>query len=159
MITRPLASVAAALVVAGSVSLAGCSSNGRTDPCSLLTRSIVGDVTGVTMLRGAHDDVLSTDTHSVCAWRPTGSTYPVVQVFVSQGADQVASQRADAESEFGASKDVTIAGATDAYVVAKGSLVGMVIGDEFIQVAYIERSGTDVTDYTVKLAEAAAGRA
>jgi len=154
------APLAAALIAASSIGLYGCGTpSAFDDPCHLLSRSVVADITGVTMLRADYDEDLSNDHQSVCAWRPAAGGYPVVQVFVSEGGDQVATQRADAESGLGASTDVTIDGATDAYVVGKGSIVGMVVDDTFVQVALIEPTGQDVSDITIALAKEAAARA
>jgi ABC-type glycerol-3-phosphate transport system substrate-binding protein len=154
-----LAPISAAVVVASGLGLTACSSpSAFDDPCHVLTRTIVGQTTGVTMLRADFDEDLSNDHQRVCAWRPAAGGYPVVQVFVSEGGDQVAAQRADAESGLGASTDVTIDGATDAYVVGKGSIVGMVVDDTFVQVALIEPTGEDVSAVTITLAKQAAAR-
>ncbi len=149
----------ALLALAGTLSLTACSTDPFSDPCSLLSRSIVADTTGVAMQRADFDDDLSNDSQAVCAWRPVGGGYPIVQVFVSNGGAQVATQRSDIESQLGSSTDITIPGATDAYLAGHGELVGMVIDDRFIQIAVIDTSGADLTDIAIALATKAAERA
>jgi hypothetical protein len=163
-----------AVATAACLALAGCSSSdsGTTssndvnaspaagsgslpDPCSLLTPSDIAAASGVTMADGVINAQLSNDTQSICEWKPE-SGFPFVQVIVVGGADQVSTQRATAESMMGASADVTVPGASGAYSVANGSILGMAAGDYFVQVAYMSTSAADVSAITSVLAADAA---
>ena len=170
-----------AIVAAACLALAGCSSSepessytfdvevpvaddpgtapdagSLPDPCSLLTPAAISATSGIDFAEGYFNDDLSTDTQSICEWLPTDATFPLVQVYVSGGADQISTQRATAESMFGTGVDVTLPGAQDAYAVAKGSVLGMAVGDYFVQVSYMTTDGTDVLAITSALAAEAA---
>jgi len=147
----------AVLALAPALVLAGCSSSSTPNPCSLLSQGAIKDATGVAVQKGAVDVELTTATQSTCAWRPKSGSFPVIQVYLSAGAEQVAKQRSDASSGFGvAAVDVTVAGAHDAYAAGNGSLIGMVVGDYFVQVAYLTPGTADVLDKTTALANDAA---
>jgi hypothetical protein len=147
----------AALALASALVLAGCSSSSTPKACSLLDQKGIEEATGVAVQKGQLEADLSDDTHSVCAWRPELGDFPVIQVYLSAGGDQVATQRADAETGYGVpGVDVSIAGAHDAYAAGNGSLIGMVVGDYFVQVAYITPGTGDALDKTTALAAKAA---
>jgi hypothetical protein len=118
------------------------------------------DGAGVAVEKGKIDADLSTDTVSVCAWRPTSGTFPVIMVYLSAGGEQVEAQRLEAENGYGVpSVDVTVAGARDAYAAGNGSLIGMVVGDYFVQVSYLTSGTADALDKTAPLAAAVAAKA
>jgi hypothetical protein len=94
---------------------------------------------------------LSNDTQSICEWKPEAG-FPFVQVIVVGGADQVSTQRATAASMMGAVTDVTVPGASGAYSVANGSILGMAAGDYFLQVSYMSTGTADVSAITSALA-------
>lgn len=147
----------AVLALAGSLGLAGCGSSSTPTACSLLNQGAVEEATGVAVQKGERDTDLSDDTHSVCAWRPESGDFPVIQVYLSAGAEQVTTQRAEAGTGYGVpAVDVTIAGAQDAYAAGNGSLIGMVVGDFFVQVAIITPGTADALEKTTSLATAAA---
>lgn len=161
---------ALAVATAACLALAGCSSadSGTTnsyqvtlsaaagsgslpDPCSLLTPSDIVAASGVTMADGVINAQLSNDTQSICEWKPEAG-FPFVQVIVVGGADQVSTQRATAASMMGAVTDVTVPGASGAYSVANGSILGMAAGDYFLQVSYMSTGTADVSAITSALA-------
>ena len=126
------------------------------DPCSLLTPAAITASSGIEFADGYFNDDQSTETQSICEWLPTDATFPLVQVYVSGGAGQISTQRATAESMMGVAVDVTVPGAQDAYAVAKGSILGMAVGDYFVQVSYMTTDGSDVLGITLALATEAA---
>jgi hypothetical protein len=146
-----------ALGLAGALGLTGCSSSSVPNACSLLTSTEISAGAGVSVTKGAIDSDLTNKTQSTCAWRPTVGSFPVIQVFVSAGGSQVAAQRKQADDGYKvASVDVTIAGAHDAYAAGNGTLVGMVVGDYFVQVAYVTNgTGDELAKTTTLAAEAA----
>ena len=147
----------AVLALASALGLAACGSSSASKACSLLDQAVIKDATGVAVQKGAIDADLTNDTQSTCAWRPQSGDFPIIQVYLSPGGDQVANQRSEADAGYGvASVDVTIAGAHDAYAAGNGSLIGMVVGDYFVQVAYITPGTTDALDKTTALATKAA---
>ena len=139
-----------------NVSPADAGSGSLPDPCSLLTPASISAASGIDFADGYFNDELSNDTQSICEWLPTGATFPLVQVYVSGGAEQISTQRATAESTMGVGVDVAVAGAQDAYAVAKGSILGMAVGDYFVQVSYMTTDGSDVLAITSALAADAA---
>ena len=149
----------AALALGGSLALSGCGAvNPMSDTCQLLDRASIEDITGVHMLRGEFDNDISTDTVSVCAWRPPGGGLPVVQVYVTGGADHLAQERDEAEKQSGSTKTVTVDGASEAFETGAGDFLGMTIGEYYVQVAYIGASGADIAATTLALAEHVAGK-
>ncbi|HEX7590012.1 MAG TPA: hypothetical protein VF362_03430, partial [Demequinaceae bacterium] len=82
-----------------------------------------------------------------------GSPSPFVQVLVTVGADSIASERASAEASMGASEDGTVIGGGSAYTVANGSILGMRVGDYFVQVTYLAGDSADVRVVTTALAQ------
>lgn len=107
------------------------------------------------MAAGVINAQLSNDTQSICEWKPEGG-FPFVQVIVVGGADQVKTQRATAASMMGAVTDVTVPGASGAYCVANGTILGMAVGGYFVQVSYMSTSAADVSAITSALAANAA---
>ena len=149
----------AVLALACTLGVAGCSSSSEPNACSLLDQGTIVEGAGVAVEKGKIDADLSTDTVSVCAWRPTSGTFPVIMVYLSAGGDQVGAQRLEAEKGFGVpSVDVTVAGARDAYAAGNGSLIGMVVDDHFVQVSYLTTGTEDALDKTAPLAAEAAAR-
>ncbi len=143
----------AVLALTCALSLAGCNSSSTPNPCSLLDQGGIKEATGVAVQKGKIDVELTHDTQSACVWRPESGDFPVIQVYLSAGGKQVATQRADADTGYGvASVDVTIAGAQDAYAAGNGSLIGMAVGEYFVQVAYITPGTADALDKTTALA-------
>jgi hypothetical protein len=149
----------AILALACTLGLAGCSSSSEPDACSLLDQGTIVEGAGILVEKGKIDSDLSSDTVSVCAWRPKSGTFPVIMVYLSEGAEQVETQRLEAENGFGVpSVDVTVAGARDAYAAGNGSLIGMVVDDYFVQVSYLTTGIEDALDKTTPLAAVAAAR-
>ncbi|SEJ67811.1 hypothetical protein [Demequina mangrovi] len=130
---------------------------GDADVCALLGDADLEDVTGLAFDQGVFDTDLSSDLQYVCNWTHSGDTLAIVQVLVLPGVGDVVSQRDSAEEWMGATEDVEVAGATDAYSVASGSIIGMRAGDDFVQVSYMSADADDVTDMTVELAEIVVG--
>ncbi len=160
-------------VLALSLVLVGCSSSSETptdtntptttntpaaagaipNPCSLLTVADIDSATGISYQPGVFDDQQSDDSHSICNFQPVDGVLPFVQVLVSPGESQIAAQRGTADDFLGGSVDVTVAGATNAYAVAGGSIVGMTVNGFFVQVSYMTSDMGEVTATTVTLAE------
>lgn len=151
---------ARALAVVGlacTLGLAGCNSSSTPKACSLLDQAAIKDATGIAVQKGKLDAEVTSETQSTCVWRPESGDFPVILVYLSAGGAQVTTQRADAETGYGVpAVDVTIAGAHDAYAAGNGSLIGMVVGGYFVQVAYITPGTSDALDKTTPLATKAA---
>ena len=153
-----------------SLALAGCSSSDDApntpdaaeagdipDPCSLLSAADIEAVSGVAFQPGVFNEDLSTDFQSICDYSPVDGVFPLVQVLVSPGEAQVATQRSTAGDMLGGTVDVTVSGASDAYAVAGGSIVGMAANGYFVQLSYMSSDVADVTSTTVSLAEVVVG--
>ncbi len=127
------------------------------DACALLTGSDVTGVLGVAFDEAKHNDELSGGAQDICEWWASDGSVAFVQVLVLPGASQFATQRDSAAEVMGDLQDVTVPGASSAYAVASGSILGMSMGDTFIQVSNVTTSSDDVTDQTVALATIVAG--
>jgi hypothetical protein len=126
------------------------------DPCALLTPAGIAAASGLSFADGVFNASQSTDTQSVCEWHASSGALPIVHVLVSPGASQVRTQRATAESMMGVAVDVTVPGADDAYAVANGTILGMAVGDYFVQVSYMTTDTADVLAITSAVAAQAA---
>ncbi len=126
------------------------------DPCSLLTVGDLQAATGIDFGEGTINDTMTNDASAVCDWTSSGDEFATAQVIVVQGgAENLDSQR-DSANEVSATSDVEVTGADSAYRTEEGSIVGMAIGDDFVQVSYIPSGPGDVGDATLQLAETAA---
>jgi hypothetical protein len=123
------------------------------EACSLLTTSQIKALANVVLGEGAPNVELSNTDRSVCDWKTAGSPSPFVRVLVAVGADNIASERALAEASMGASDDVMVIGGGGAYTVANGSILGMRVGDFFVQVTYFTGDTADVRVATTALAQ------
>jgi hypothetical protein len=133
--------------------------DGLPDPCTWLTPGDLEAVVGTAFDAGATNTDLSTDFQNICEWSAADGSFLFVQVLVTDGGATVSTQRQTAEEFLGKSSDVSVAGASDAYAVADGSILGMAVGDRFVQVSLLSSSLEDVTDRTVALAEIVASNA
>ena len=147
----------AATTTAAADSGAGTADTG--DACSLLTGADVSGVLGVAYDEAKHNDDLSVGKQDICEWFASDGSVAFVQVLTLPGADQYATQYSSAADVMGDAKDVTVPGASNAYVVASGSILGMAVGDGFIQVSNITTTNEDATAATVALATIVAGNA
>jgi len=128
--------------------------SGEPDPCSLLTTTDLQNATGIGFGEGAFND-LSNDFQVICDWRASGSELATVQVLVTPGTDALENQRDSASDALGV-VEVDVAGTEDAYQSEDGTIVGMDVGDSFLQVSYISFSTEDVSEATLDLAGIAA---
>ncbi|WP_291379492.1 DUF3558 family protein [Demequina sp.] len=129
------------------------------DPCAWLSPSDLESAVGTTFGDGAINADLSTDFQNICEWSAADGSFLIVQVLVTEDAATVSTQRESAEDFLGETTDVSVEGATAAYTVAGGSILGMAMGDFFVQVAVMSTSTDDVTAQTVALAEIIAANA
>jgi hypothetical protein len=154
--------------------------------CSLLSADLIEASTGVTGAKGKLNKDLSTPGTSVCEWKGEKADLPSIQVLItalggepgatpgatpapapapgpSASASQgpIAAQRASAEATLGVTTDAVVAGGTDAFVVANGSVVGMSFEKVntnkvkrlyYVQVTYTTGDTSDVTIITKALA-------
>ncbi len=131
--------------------------DGLPDPCALLTPDDLESVVGTAFGDGAVNADLSTDFQSICEWSAADESFLFVQVLVTDGSASVATQRQSAQEFLGETSDVSVAGATEAYTVANGSILGMAVGGRFVQVSLLSSSIDDLTADTVALAQIVAG--
>jgi hypothetical protein len=123
------------------------------DSCTLLTTSQIKAAANVILSEGSPNTEMSRANQSVCEWRSAGDPAPFVQVLVSVGADSIAAERASAEASLGVSEEVGVVGGGSAYTVANGSVLGMRVGDYFVQVTYVTGDSADVRIVTAALAQ------
>lgn len=125
------------------------------DPCSLLTVEEVEAAVGATT-EPKYEETMSTDFQDVCSWTTTEAVAGV-QVLVNPGGpgSDFEGQRLSADDMVGPAVDVEVAGADRAYAAAEGSIIGMEVGDAFVQVSNLGHGGEEVV---LPLAELVAGR-
>ncbi|WP_082101401.1 DUF3558 family protein [Demequina rhizosphaerae] len=128
------------------------------DPCELLSAADIEAASGVGFGDGVLVEDDAAEDRASCVWNAADGPLPIVQVVVVAGADLAGSQRASAEEWMGESADVDVAGATDAYEVGDGTILGMQVGDVFVEVSFMSADSDDVTDTTVAIAELAIAR-
>ena len=168
----------AALTLTAALALASCSSGGASNPadtpmttastggsgavsdaCSLLTSADIAGVIDSTYGAAKHNDKLSNAGQDICEWFSSNGPTTFIQVLVVPGGDQLASQRDSASQAMGAATDVTVPGASGAYTVASGSILGMAVGNNFIQVSNSQSTQKDLSQQTIALATIVAGNA
>ena len=156
--------------------------------CSLLSADLIEAATGVVGAKGRLNNDLSSPGTSACDWKGTKADLPSIQVLItalnpevdatpgptptpapaaspnpspSASGGAIASQRASVEASLGPATDTIVAGGTDAFVAAGGSVVGMTFETVnarkvkhayYIQVTYTSGDSSDVTPITRALA-------
>jgi hypothetical protein len=130
--------------------------DGLPDPCSLLTGAEVDAATGLDFGEGAINAMVSQEFLKACDWVGPGGVQ-TVQVLVTNVDGSYDGNKTSAAGVYGSADDVTVAGATRAYAVKGGFLIGMDMDDVFLQVSYITTS-PKVAAATLDLAGKAAGR-
>lgn len=141
-----------------ATTLAGCSDDPEFDakvpnPCDALTTAQVEETLGIAYDDAKPNELLSTETQAICEWWATDKPGTFVQVIVKAGAGQVAVERESANQGLGATVDETVAGATEAYSMLQGAMIGMAVDDYFVQVSNLSGTGGDHTAETIALAE------
>lgn len=96
---------------------------------------------------------------SQCTWvPPDDAAYPQVVVHVAVSPFTFADQRAAAEALYPTVDDVSVPGASDAFVTTKGQHLGMDVGPYWVMVTLVRDSDEDLTAEVTELAEIVAGR-
>lgn len=122
------------------------------DPCAYLSASDLETVTGLSFAEGVFNESLSGDRQVICDWIASGSEFATAQILlIPGGADGFETARSGAESVFGL-VDTDVPGAAEVYATEEGSIVGMVVGSDFVQVSYIPVGPGKVLDKTTQLA-------
>ena len=132
----------------------GAAGDGLPDPCTLLTKSEVDAATGGTFGQGAINTTVSQEFISACDWQSSGVA--TVQVLVTT-VDAFETSRQAAAQTYGSADDVTVPKAKRAYVAKGGFLIGMDMGEIYLQVSYIA-TGANVAAVVRDLAAKTAGR-
>lgn len=127
---------------------------GGPNPCSLLSAAEVESVVGIA-IEGTFNDQLSNDFQQICDWTTTEAVAGVQVLVIADGpVADFDSQRESANDSVGPAVDVEITGADRAYAVAEGAIIGMQIGESFVQVSNLGTGGQNVT---MQFAELVAG--
>jgi Protein of unknown function (DUF3558) len=120
------------------------------DPCSLLATEDIVEITGIEFGDAVYNDDLSGPYQSICDWTATGDEFATAQVLVVS-SDVFDTQRDSAAGVFDL-VDVDIPGVDEAYATSDGSLVGMRIDGQFVQVAFLTTNAESVMPQTTQLA-------
>ena len=127
------------------------------DPCSLLTAADLEAATGVAFGDGVYNESLSQDQQWICDWTATGSEFATAQVLIIPIPSVYESNKESAAEMLGDVEDVSIPGADAAYATADHSIIGMLVGDLFVQTAYLTTTGEDLTEAATEIATVVAG--
>lgn len=126
------------------------------DPCSLLTVDDLQTATGVSFDEGTVNEAMSNGETAICDWIASGDEFATAQVLiVGGGGDNLDSQEEGAQ-EMSNTTHIDVSGVDAAYRTEEGSIVGMRIGDDFVQVSYLPAGPGDVGDATIQLAQTVA---
>lgn len=160
MHARPLLRlIALAAIGASTAALTGCVADEGPfeadvpNPCDLLTTAQIEEALGSAYEDAKPNEMQSTERQSVCEWWSTDAAGTFVQVLIKVDASSVAAERESAKEGLGATIDLEVAGATDAYSMLSGAMIGMAAGDYFVQVSNLSGDGGDQTAETLGLAE------
>lgn len=122
------------------------------DPCSLLTAADLQAATGVSFGEGVFNAAMSNGPQSICDWVSSGSEFATAQVLIVAGSGGDLADAAAGASQVSPTSAVDVAGADAAYQTEEGSLLGMSLHGDFVQVAYIPPGPGNVNDATLALA-------
>lgn len=141
----PVATSAAAAPAATDLAFPGA--------CDVLDAATIASVAGGEWSEGEVNTDLSTEYQTICEWYKANAQFTFVQVLVTNDPAAVATQRANANETLGDAADATVAGASDAYTVGGGTIIGMVAGDHFVQVTFLSNGSPDGPAGNLALAE------
>jgi hypothetical protein len=129
------------------------------DACAVLSAADVQDATGLDLAEGVEIAQEPGRKQSQCIWQAASSEeFPQVLVHVADPVFTFADQRAAAEGLYPTVDDVSVPGASDAFVTTKGQHLGMDVGPYWVMVTLIEDSDRDLTAEVTELATRVAGR-
>jgi hypothetical protein len=162
MPSRPAKLIASSIAAVAAVTLlAGCSGDDESDhgfaasvpdPCDAITSAQIEAALGSQYDEAKPNVYQSNETQSVCEWWSTTHEGTFVQVLIKSDASLVASERESADLGLGATVDEQVEGATDAYSMLSGAMIGMAVDDYFVQVSNLSGDGGDQTPETIALA-------
>lgn len=122
------------------------------DPCGLLSTSDLESATGIEFGEGTYNESLSQDELWICDWVASGSGFATAQVLIVPSAAAFEGNRDSAADALGGVDDVEVPGADGAYRTTDGSILGMLVGDTFVQVAFIGAGSADPAEATLEMA-------
>ncbi|MGI9578364.1 MAG: hypothetical protein ACR2OH_09210 [Microthrixaceae bacterium] len=147
--------VAGACSPEGGIELGQATSDDRLDPCALLTVEEINQVTGFDLATGQRPREYESNGQAVCNWEDHRSGLVHLQMHEGAADEQFDLVRSDLE-EIGEATEVDVPGAQGAFEDASQGLVGMTVGDHFVQVAVWGLPSTE--SQHLELAEFVAGR-
>lgn len=155
-LTFGVVAAASALVLAGCTGSDGPFKAPVPNPCDTLDTAMINETLGSEYDDAKPNELQSNDRQSVCEWwsKDQGGTF--VQVLIKVDATSVTAERESANNGLGATVDEKVVGATDAYSMLSGAMIGMAVDDYFVQVGNLTGKGGDLTLETTALAEAVA---
>jgi hypothetical protein len=129
------------------------------DACALLSAEAAVAAMGLDPELGVTVTRRGDGPSSECAWGPPGGDpYPQVVVYIADPPFTFADQRAAAEGLYPTVDDVSVPGASDAFVTTKGQHLGMDVGPYWVMVTLVEDSDSDLTAEVTELAGLVAER-
>ncbi|WNM28205.1 hypothetical protein RN607_04165 [Demequina capsici] len=126
------------------------------DPCALLDPASIESVVGLAFKDGQFNAILSSTDLAVCEWYASGDSYSTVQVQVEPMTGTFDEAKATAEADYGATTDVTVPGADEAFTAQDGTVVELAAAGYLVTVLHYADEWTDLTEVTTGLAELAA---
>ncbi|MCB1247297.1 MAG: DUF3558 family protein [Acidimicrobiia bacterium] len=129
------------------------------DPCELLSVDEIDAATGVSFGDAEFNETLSSEVAQICDWIGQEDGIATVQVLVGTfGVSGFDDTRSATEEAMGAVQDASVPGAARAFATTDGSIVGMDLDGQYVQVAYIPSEPGNVLPATLDMAGHVADR-
>lgn len=119
--------------------------------CAALGADDLAEATGLPFQPGVASDIATAEFQDACDWRTADGLATAQLIIVSLDVYDQNLASAAAASPDGAT-DISVAGADAAYAAFNGAIVGMRVGDRFVQMAVLA-AGTDQSQNVIALAE------
>lgn len=124
--------------------------------CTVLTAAEISEATGLTFAEGAPSTIATGEFQDACDWTSNDGMATAQVIIVDQDVYDMNKASAGAVSD--TTDDIEVAGTDAAYSTFNGSIIGMRIGDRFVQFAVIAADTTDRSQAVVDLATLVADR-
>ena len=125
------------------------------DSCEALTEQEISDATGISFAPGAPSTIADADFQDACDWVSDDGMATAQVIIVDDDVYESNRSSAAAVSD---TVDVDVDGTDAAYATFDGAIVGMRLGERFVQVAVITSDGVDRSAAVLELAALVVGR-
>lgn len=120
------------------------------DSCEGLTEQEISTATGLAFAPGAPSTIADADFQDACDW-VTNDGMATAQLIIVD-VDVYDQNKASASAVSDTTADIAVPGTDAAYATFDGSIIGMQLGDRFVQMAVIASDGVDRSAAVLELA-------